>query len=203
MPLSPLARGRLVTLAGAVLLCLDTPSYRRLRLSLPPDSPHFPFAVAVWRGWTGTLTCAIAAFALDGWSVSALREYLGALGVAAMLAGGGLQALSNITFTTGVALTTATNVLVMISCGPLMTALCCRVVLGAVLSRHTLFACAAGFLSVALVFAGSLDGRQLGGCAIAACCPLCFAIYLTMAMCAAWLGRSGAAGAHLRCGGAD
>ena len=82
-------------------------------------------------------------------------------------------------------------------------ALCCRVVLGAVLSRHTLFACAAGFLSVALVFAGSLDGRQLGGCAIAACCPLCFAIYLTMAMGAAWLGRSGAAGAHLRRGSAD
>ena len=180
MPLSPLARGRLITLAGALLLCIDTPTFRLLRLNgLPRDSPLFGFGVAVWRGAVGVAVYALNA-AWHAGSLAALRGQLQQLGVPVLGATAVLLAASQFAFTVGVALTSAANVLVLIALGPLVTALMCRAFLGALLPLHSWIACVAGFLSVALVFAGSMDASSLAGCFVAAGCPLTFGAYLTL-----------------------
>ena len=181
MPLSPLARGRLITLAGALLLCVDTPTFRLLRLhGLPRDSPLFGLGVAVWRGAVGVAVYALNAAWHAGWSPAALRAQLQQLGLPVLAATAGLLAASQFAFTVGVALTSAANVLVLIALGPLVTALMCRAFLGALLPLHSWVACVCGFLSVALVFAGSMDASSLAGCFVAAGCPLTFGAYLTL-----------------------
>jgi len=180
MPLSPLARGRLITLAGALLLCVDTPVLRVIRLNgLQPGSAMFGFGVAMWRGGVGVGVYALNA-AWHAGSLPALREQTLALGAPCLAAVAALLAVSQFAFTVGVTLTSAANVLVLIALGPLVAALLGRVFLSALLPLHSWIACAAGFLSVALVFAGSMDAGGLAGCFVAAFCPLTFAAYLTL-----------------------
>lgn len=207
--LSPLARGRLVTLAGVLLYCTDTPSYRLLRLSLPRDDPSFGFAVAVWRGamavWTTALfvlyleapplaqhapltPASLAAWAAATWR--SLQSHVRLLGWRKMLLGACLLASSSICFTLGIARTRVTNVLVIIALTPLLTALLCRTVLGKRLQPHTWAACFCGFASVALVFLSSAradkpvaatGASDVLNCFIAAGAPLSFASFLTLA----------------------
>jgi drug/metabolite transporter (DMT)-like permease len=179
--LSALARGRLTTLAGVLLLCTDTPTYRKLRLSLPVSDARFGFAVALWRGITATLSCGAAVACMEGWSTTAMRTHVTALGVRNMLLAAALMAAASMCFTVAVGLTSAAAVLVIIALGPLITALLCRVILGAKLPAHTWAACIAGFAAVALVFAGSMEASSAVGCLVAVGCPLCFGAYLTLA----------------------
>ena len=183
MPLSPLARGRVISIVGVLLLCWDTPTYRLLRVRLPSEHPRFGFAVCVWRGFSAAVACCFFALALDGWSVAKLRVSVAALGAPKLLGGAALMAISSLTFTVAVALTSAANVLVIIALGPLITALLSRAFLRTQLATHTWAACVAGFLAVALVFAGSMQGGQTLGCVLAAGCPLFFGSYLVLSAC--------------------
>ena len=181
--LSPLARGRLITLAGVLLLCWDTPTYRKLRLRMPASHPRFGFAVSVWRGLSTAVACTFGVAWLDGWSVAASREHVRVLGPWKLLLATVLMAFSSLFFTVAVALTSAANVLVIVALGPLITALMCRAALGAKLPTHSWVACVCGFLSVAVVFLGSMEAGSAVGCLVAAGCPLCFGAYLTLATC--------------------
>jgi drug/metabolite transporter (DMT)-like permease len=181
--LSPLARGRLTTLMGVLLLCTDTPTYRCLRLRLPVAHPHFGIAVCVWRGSTAAVSCAVSVAWLDDWSVVKLRAHLAALGTRNLLLASVLMAAASLAFTVGVAWTSAANVLVIIALGPLITAVMCRAILGIKLPMHSWVACVAGFASVALVFAGSMQAGQAAGCFMAAGCPLAFGAFLTLSTC--------------------
>lgn len=78
------------------------------------------------------------------------------------------QTMTNCTFTTALARTTAANVLVILAAGPLVTATICRVVLGKRLPTHTLVACSFAFFAVALCFGGSMSAADgLAGCVLA------------------------------------
>jgi drug/metabolite transporter (DMT)-like permease len=183
MQLSPLARGRLTTLLGVLLLCTDTPTYRCLRLRLPVSHQHYGFAVCVWRGTAAAVSCAVSVAWLDGWCADKIQAHIAALGARNLLLAAALMAAASLCFTVGVAWTSAANVLVIIALGPLTTAIMGRLILGIKLPTHSWVACVAGFASVALVFAGSMEAGQAAGCFMAAGCPLAFGAYLTLATC--------------------
>lgn len=180
--LSPLNKGRVTCLCAVLLLCLDTPTYRLLRLSLPPSSPDFGFAVTLWRGVIGVVACSALCVLADG-GAAPFAEHLRAIGWHDGILGTVLLSVCSVCFTVAVARTSAANVLVFLALGPLLTALLSRFIYGLHLPRHTWVACVAGFLCVALVFAGSFSAgpSEIGGCMLAAAVPLLFGLFLTLA----------------------
>ena len=84
-PWSPLARARVLTLSGVLLLCLDSPIYRLLRLSVAPSDPLFGFAACVWRAAFSGATFALAAAWLDGFSAARLSAHCAALGARTLI----------------------------------------------------------------------------------------------------------------------
>ena len=111
--LSPLGRGRLTSLIGCILICLDTPSMRLIELKhLEGTSFAFSFVLSFWRGlslFSGTS----AIFARSG----TLRADLTALGPGGAALGTLLMVLSNLFFPLACAQTTAANVLVVLAFG--------------------------------------------------------------------------------------
>lgn len=180
--LSPLTRGRLTAVVGVVIVSTDAPSFRLLKLHLPDSAPTYGFAVLLWRSVFGCLASSLSTCYLAGGPAGVCRE-TGKLGGLTLLLASLFQTVGQIGFTSAVALTTATNVVVVLALSPLTTALISRFVLGVSLPRHTWIATVAGFLAVALVFAGQLGGssRELYGCFVALLAPLGFGSYMCLA----------------------
>jgi len=143
---SLLLRGRLIALAGVLLLCFDTPTFRLLKLNAPPgDSLSFGLAAAVWRGMCFALA-SLLALRREARSFAQVRDAYTALGWRSTAAGALLLAGSGLCFPVACALTTATNVLVIIAMTPFAVALLTRAT-GTRIAAH---AWAAAVFSVAL-----------------------------------------------------
>ena len=175
-----LRRGRLITLCGVLLLCFDTPTFRLLQLSTPPGSVEFGLADAVWRGGMYSLASLIV-LRRESPTLAGARDALRQLGAKNTLIAAVTLTGSGVAFPVAIALTTATNVLVVIAMMPLAVALMSRA-LGTRLPVHTWVAAFAGSASVGLVFATgvSAGASQLKGCLLALTSMTCFATFVTL-----------------------
>ena len=175
-----LRRGRLITLAGVLLLCFDTPTFRLLQLSTPPGSVEFGLADAVWRGGMYALASLIV-LRRESRTLAGALDALRRLGLKNTLISAFCLTGSGVAFPVAIALTSATNVLVIIAMMPLTVALMGRA-LGTRLPLHTWVAAFAGSASVGLVFATgvSAGASQLKGCLLALAAMTCFATFVTL-----------------------
>ena len=171
-----------MTLAGVLLLCLDAPTYRLVQLRTPAGTAAFGYAFAVYRGFAAFWFACATSLGAEGGSAHAARHQVALLGTWRLLLGGVLLGASSVAFTLALSLTSVANLLVINAACPLVAALLGRLLLGAELPRHTWGACVVGFVSVAVVFAGSLSASAggLGGLLVAAGCPLAFSSFLTL-----------------------
>lgn len=180
-PRSLLLRGRLIALAGVLLLCFDTPTFRLLKLNAPAgDSLSFGLAAAVWRGMCFTLA-SLLALRREARTLAQVREAYTALGWRSTVAGALLLAGSGLCFPVACALTTATNVLVIIAMTPFAVALLSRAT-GTRIAAHAWAAAVFSVASVGLVFASGMSAgpAQLKGCLLALASMACFAAYITL-----------------------
>lgn len=179
------ACGRCVVLLGAILFCFDTPTFRLIRLGAAHrrGGVTFTLALILWRGVSYVAAALLLAF-WESWTrpshqprppLDTRRTCLCML----------LLATTGCAFPFAVSLTTAANVLVLISLAPLIAVLlssACNRVLRTGLSqvvvtqRRTVIASVVSVISVVLVFSGSVSfsaGRGLAenliGCALALC----------------------------------
>lgn len=179
--MSPLRRGRIITTAGVLLLCFDTPTFRLLQFRVSKDSPQFGLADTPWRGAAYAATSLAFVLRECGGSFAAVVASLRAIGWRLGVAGALLLAGSGTAFPVAVALTTAANVLIILAMSPLITALMGRA-MGHKLPLHTWGACVVGAVSVGLVFAGSAKAGpdQTRGCLLALTATFCFSSVMVL-----------------------
>ena len=163
-----LAAGRLLTTVAILILSFDTPTYRLVKTKTPADDAlSLGLAINVWRG---SMYCLASAIALrhESSSWAQLFAAVRLLGWKRLLFGALMLGGSGVCFCIAVALTTATNVLVIIAMMPLACALSGHA-LGTRLPRHTWVASVFGACSVALVFATGIKAgpEQTKGCLLA------------------------------------
>ena len=205
--LKPLTQGRVLVTTAALIFCFDSPMLKEMRYRLPDTDDKYGFAVSLWRSWSGCVTAVFCSYlTAGGW-----REYgakVKGVGYRKFVLASLMQSVSasrfdcapqpphvltatclprppvNVCFTLAVTLTTAANVLVILACAPLSTALIGRLFKGTRLPRHTLAACVTASVSVALCFIGSLDvsgSKNLLGLVIALFVALAYGFVLTLA----------------------
>ena len=180
-PQSLLLRGRLITLTGVLILCFDTPTFRLLKLSSPAgDQLAFGLAAACWRGGCFAVA-SLFSLRRETRTMQGLRAAAVALGWRSTLAGTLLLSGSGLAFPVACALTTATNVLVILAIMPFAVALMTRA-LGVRQPLHAWVAAICGVASVALVFVAGLNAgpAQARGCVLALVSMACFSAFLTL-----------------------
>lgn len=176
-----LNRGRLLTLAGVIILSFDTPTFRFVRTQSPASNALGQgLAATVWRGFCYCIASAVV-LCLESSSLSAFREAVRALGWRRLLFCAVMLGGANTCFPCAVALTTATNVLVIVAMMPLACALMSRAC-GIRLPLHTWAAALVACVSVALCFASSVQagGDQVLGCVLAVGAMSMFGAFITM-----------------------
>lgn len=160
---------------------LTSAVHQEMRYLLPDTDPKYGFVVALWRCGSGCVVGSLCSVIVHGgWSA-----YIGDMAAAGwpkIALAASLQACMNLGFTVAFALTTAANVLVLLACAPMFTALIGFVLKGTRLPRHTLLACVIIGVAVAICFLGSIDvrGRNLAGLAIALCVSMAYGLLLTL-----------------------
>ena len=156
-------------------------SFRLLKLSAPHDEfIAFGLAAAVWRGLCFALASLLVLWR-EAPSLPAAAAAFHALGVRSTLGGTLLLAGSGLAFPVAVALTTATNVLVILAMTPFACALMSRAT-GVRLPLHAWIAAVCGVASVGLVFATGVSAgtSQARGCMLALTSMVCFSAFVTL-----------------------
>jgi len=176
-----LMRGRIITTVGIVILSFDTPTFRFIRTQAPSGNDIAQgLAATVWRGFCYCLA-GVFVLRLESSSIEQLRTAFRDLGVRRLLFCTITLAGSNTCFPIAVALTTATNVLVILAMMPLACALMSRAI-GVKLPLHTWLAAGVACIAVALCFASGIQAgpQQVKGCILALAAMIMFGSFVTM-----------------------
>ena len=175
-----LNRGRMLTLVGVIVLSFDTPTFRYVRTQSPASNALGQgLAATVWRGFCYCIASFVV-LCLESSSLAAFREAVRALGWRKLLFCAVTLGGANTCFPCAVALTTATNVLVIVAMMPLACALMSRAC-GIRLPLHTWLAAGVACVSVALCFASGIQagGDQVFGCVLAVGAMALFGAFIT------------------------